>query len=44
MTKIQKRVLILTAVILIGAVSGRFTVRIFLNLLLGGTLSGGNFL
>ncbi len=44
MTQIQKRVVILLAVIFIGAVLGRLAVRSVLNLLVGGTLFGGNFL
>ena len=43
MTLLQKRLLILLAVILAAAVLGRLAVRA-LNLLLGGTLFGGNFL
>lgn len=41
---IKKEVIILIVVILVAAVLGRLTVRWFLNLLLGGTLFGGNFL
>ena len=44
MTLLQKRLLILLAVILAAAVLGRLGVRAILNLLLGGTLFGGNFL
>ena len=44
MTLLQKRLLILLAVILAAAVLGRLVVRTILNLLLGGTLFGGNFL
>ncbi len=44
MTLTQKRVMILLAVILAGAVLGRLAVRAVMNLLLGGTLLGGNFL
>lgn len=44
MTQIQKRVVILLAVILIGALLGRLALRSVLNLLVGGTLFGGNFL
>ncbi|WP_294730354.1 hypothetical protein [uncultured Faecalibaculum sp.] len=40
----QKRILILAAVMLAGAVAGRLAVRGGINLLIGGTLSGGNFL
>lgn len=39
-----KRVIILVIVIIIGILLGRLAVRAFLNLLLGGTLFGGNFL
>ena len=44
MTFLQKRLLILLAVVLTAAVLGRLAVRATLNLLLGGTLFGGNFL
>jgi hypothetical protein len=44
MTLTQKRLLILLAVILVAAVLGRLAVRAVLNLLVGGTLFGGNFL
>ena len=44
MTLLQKRLLILLAVILAAAVLGRLVVRAILNLLLGGTLFRGNFL
>ena len=44
MTLLQKRLLILGSVLLIAAVLGRLAVRAVLNLLLGGTLFGGNFL
>lgn len=44
MSVIVKRILILISIILIAAISGRLAVRAFLNLLLGGTLFGGNFL
>ena len=44
MTLLQKRLLILLAVILAAAVLGRLVVRAILNLLLGGTLFGGNYL
>lgn len=40
----QKRGIILAVSILAGAVLGRLAVRAVLNLLLGGTLFGGNFL
>lgn len=40
----RKRVIILVIVIIIGAVLGRLTVRAILNLMLGGTILGGNLL
>ena len=43
MTLLQKRLLILLLVVLAAAL-GRLAVRAALNLLLGGTLFGGNFL
>lgn len=39
-----KRWIILGIVALIGIVLGRLAIRAFLNLLMGGTLFGGNFL
>lgn len=39
-----KRWIILGCVILVGIVFGRLAVRAFMNILLGGTLFGGNFL
>lgn len=39
-----KRWIILGMVALIGIVLGRLAIRAFLNLLMGGTLFGGNFL
>ena len=44
MTLTSKRILILTAIILTGFLLGRLAVRALLNLLLGGTLFGGNIL
>lgn len=44
MTLVQKRILILVIVIIAAAVLGRLAVRAVMNLLLGGTLFGGNFL
>lgn len=44
MTLTQKRLIILLAVVIAGAVLGRLAVRAFMNLLIGGTLFGGNFL
>lgn len=40
----QRRMITLIVVILVGAVLGRLAVRAFMNLLIGGTLFGGNFL
>ena len=39
-----KRTIILVVIIAVGFVLGRLAVRAFMNLLLGGTLFGGNFL
>ncbi len=44
MTLTQKRLLILLAVIIAAVVLGRLAVRAFMNLLLGGTMFGGDFL
>ncbi len=44
MTLTQKRFIILLIVIVAGAILGRLAVRAFMNILLGGTLFGGNFL
>ena len=44
MTLAQKRLLILAAIAVISFVLGRLAVRGVLNLLVGGTLFGGNFL
>ena len=44
MTLTQKRLLILLGGIIVAAVLGRLAVRAVLNMLLGGTLFGGNFL
>ena len=44
MTLLKKRLLMLLAVVLVAAVLGRLAVRAVLNLLLGGTLFGGNLL
>ena len=40
----RKRVIILIIVIIIAAVLGRLAVRAIMNLLLGGTMFGGNLL
>ncbi len=39
-----KRLIILAVIILAGIILGRLAVRAVLNLMLGGTLFGGNFL
>ncbi len=44
MTLIQKRLIILLVIVIVGIVLGRLVVRGILNLLLGGTIFGGNFL
>ncbi|BFJ85401.1 hypothetical protein Ruko_18180 [Ruthenibacterium sp. TH_2024_36131] len=44
MTLIQKRLIILAIIIIVGIVLGRLAVRGFLNFLLGGTMFGGNIL
>ncbi len=44
MTLMQKRLLILLIIAVVAFVLGRLAVRAFMNLLLGGTLFGGNFL
>lgn len=44
MTLTQKRIIILLVIVVIGIVVGRLAMRAFMNLLLGGTLFGGNFL
>lgn len=44
MTLRKKRFVILLVVIVAAAVLGRLAVRAFLNMLMGGTLFGGNFL
>lgn len=44
MTLARKRLLILAIIVLVGFVLGRLAVRAVLNLLVGGTLFGGNFL
>jgi hypothetical protein len=40
----KKRIVILAIVIICGILLGRLVVRLFLNLMLGGTAFGGNFL
>ena len=44
MTLTQKRLVILAVVTIVGIVLGRLAVRGFLNLLMGGTMFGGDFL
>jgi len=44
MTLTQKRVIILIIIAIIAFVLGRLAVRAVMNLLLGGTMFGGNFL
>ncbi len=44
MSIMTKRVIILAVIAIVAFVLGRLAVRAFLNLLLGGTLFGGNFL
>lgn len=44
MTLIHKRLIIIFVLIIAGIVLGRLAVRGFMNLLLGGTLFGGNIL
>ena len=44
MTLIQKRLIILAIIIIVGIVLGRLAVRGFLHFLLGGTMFGGNIL
>lgn len=44
MTLTQKRLLILLVIAAVAFVLGRLAVRAVINLLIGGTLFGGNFL
>jgi len=44
MTLTQKRIIILLVIMIIAFVLGRFAVRAIMNLMLGGTMFGGNFL
>lgn len=44
MTLRQKRILILLIIVIVGMIAGRLAVRGVMNLLMGGTLFGGNFL
>lgn len=40
----KKRIIILVVIVAIGIILGRLAVRAFMNMLLGGTLFGGNIL
>lgn len=40
----KKRIIILVIIVAIGIIIGRLAVRAFMNMLLGGTLFGGNIL
>lgn len=44
MSLTTKRVIIIMAIIIVAVILGRLAVRAVMNLLLGGTLFGGNFL
>ena len=44
MSMMTKRLIIIAVIVVVAFVLGRLAVRAFLNLLLGGTLFGGNFL
>ena len=44
MSVTTKRIIVLLVLIAVGVVLGRLAVRFVMNLLLGGTLFGGNFL
>jgi len=44
MTLTQKRIIILLVVVGLAFVLGRLAVRAFMNLMMGGTMFGGNFL
>ena len=44
MSLMQKRLIIIAIITIVGMVLGRLAVRGFMNLLLGGTLFGGNIL
>lgn len=44
MSLVTKRIIILTIIVVAAFVLGRLSVRALMNLLLGGTLFGGNFL
>ena len=44
MTLTKKRIIILLVVVVVAAILGRLAVRAVMNLMLGGTMVGGNFL
>ena len=44
MSVMTKRLIIIAVIVVVAFSLGRLAVRAFLNLLLGGTLFGGNFL
>ncbi|MGN0619916.1 MAG: hypothetical protein ACI4J7_12920 [Ruminiclostridium sp.] len=44
MSLTKRRIITLVIIILIAAVLGRLAVRAFMNILLGGTMFGGDFL
>lgn len=44
MTLAQKRFVIIFVIVVVGVVLGRLAMRAFMNLMLGGTMFGGNFL
>ena len=44
MTLARKRLMLILIIAAAAFLSGRLAVRVFMNLLLGGTLFGGNFL
>ena len=44
MTLTQKRLIILLAIMIVAFILGRLAVRGIMNLLIGGTMFGGNFL
>ena len=44
MSETVKRIIIMAIIVIVGFVLGRLAIRGFMNLMLGGTLFGGNFL
>lgn len=44
MTLTQKRIIILLIIVITGFLLGRLAIRAFMNLMIGGSLFGGNFL